>query len=991
MTTLIHPANETAATSREILDPCDTFPRRHIGPSDRDVAEMLGAVGAASLDALIDETVPQGIRLREPLVLDGAAAGEGLTESQAIEHLAEVASKNQVLRSCIGMGYHDCIVPPVILRNILENPGWYTQYTPYQAEISQGRLEALLNFQTLVCDLTGLPVANASLLDEGTAAAEAMAMCFAASRQQKKVFLVADDCHPQTIAVVRTRGESMGIDVRTFSPAKTVSDTVSGACGVLVQYPTTDGRVEDYGDLAALAHEHGALLVAACDPLSLVLLTPPGEWGGGGADIAIGSMQRFGVPMGYGGPHAAYLATKAEHTRRMPGRLIGVSKDAQGNPAMRLSIQTREQHIKRDRATSNICTAQVLLAIMASMYAVYHGPDGLRRIAQRVQAYTGLLAAGLRELGLAVQGGGFDTVAVTVPDADAALAAARELHINLRKLDATTVGVSFDETTTRDDVAAVLAALGGDKAHDLDLDALTVPQSPIAHRQSAILQHPTFHAYHSEHEMLRYLHRLQAKDLSLTTSMIPLGSCTMKLNATAEMIPVTWPAFAKLHPYAPAEQAAGYREMIADLERWLAKITGFAATSLQPNAGSQGEYAGLLAIRAYHRAQGQLQRDICLIPLSAHGTNPASAVIAGMKVVPVTCNERGDIDLADLRDKAQQHRDTLAALMITYPSTHGVFEAGVRDACAVVHEFGGLVYMDGANMNAQVGLTSPGAIGADVCHLNLHKTFCIPHGGGGPGVGPICVAEHLREFLPALQAPGVGCRVSGVGNSEAKPETRNPIPADPVGLVAAAPYGSASILPISWMYIAMMGAPGLTRATSVAILNANYMAKRLGDRYKVLYSGPGGRVAHEFILDCRAFEKSAGVTVEDIAKRLMDYGFHAPTMSWPVPGTLMIEPTESESRAELDRLCEALLLIRDEIAAIESGQMDRKANPLKHAPHTAAMVTADDWPHAYPRKQAAFPAEWTRRHKYWPTVARIDNAYGDRNLVCTCEPMAAYA
>jgi glycine dehydrogenase len=954
----------TIATSRtvdamtnsrsDILAASDTFCRRHVGPSEVDVAEMLRLIGVGSLDELIDQTVPASIRLEGALTLEGMAS-EGMTESQALDAIAELAMKNRVVRSCIGMGYHDCITPPVILRNILENPGWYTQYTPYQAEISQGRLEALLNFQTLVTDLTGLPIANASLLDEATAAAEAMAMCFANYRGQKKVFLVADDCHLQTIAVVTTRGESMGIDVRTFAPKKT-PDTFEGICGILVQYPTTDGRIEDYSALAAVAHEHGAMVVAACDPLALVLLAPPGEWG---ADIAIGSMQRFGVPMGYGGPHAAYMATKQEHTRRMPGRLVGVSKDAAGNSAMRLSIQTREQHIKRDRATSNICTAQVLLAIMASMYAVYHGPEGLRRIARRVHALAAWLADGLRTAGLDVgDGAGFDTVCVAVDSSDAAVAKALDEGFNLRKLDDRRVVISLDETTTVEDVQAIAAIF------DAPLQAWREGAVKDDARTSPILTHPVFNSYHSEHEMLRYLHRLQAKDLSLTTSMIPLGSCTMKLNATAEMIPVTWPAFAKLHPFAPADQTEGYAQLCGELEQWLAAITGFAATSLQPNAGSQGEYAGLLAIRAYHKANSQLQRDVCLIPVSAHGTNPASAVIAGMKVVPVNCTENGDIDLADLRAKVDQHRDTLAALMITYPSTHGVFEAGVREACAIVHEFGGQVYMDGANMNAQVGLTSPGAIGADVCHLNLHKTFCIPHGGGGPGVGPICVAKHLAPYLPSTAA---------------------------VGPVSAAPYGSASILPISWMYIAMMGAAGLTHATKVAILNANYMAKRLSSRFNILYTGLNNRVAHEFILDCRAFEKSAGVTVEDIAKRLMDYGFHAPTMSWPVPGTLMIEPTESESKAELDRLCDALLSIRDEIAAIEAGQMDRKDNPLKHAPHTAAAVTADDWPHAYSRKLAAFPAPWTLKHKYWPTVARIDNAWGDRNLVCTCEPMSAYA
>jgi glycine dehydrogenase len=958
---------QTARPTSDALAPSDQFVHRHIGPSEAEIAEMLASIGCASLDELVDQTVPRAIRLERPLALAGLGERE-LGEREVIARLRGIASRNRVLRSCIGMGYADTIVPPVIQRNVLENPGWYTQYTPYQAEISQGRLEVLLAFQTLVADLTGLPLANASLLDEATAAAEAMAMCFAAARGKKAVFLAADDCHPQTLGVVRTRAESMGIALRVGA-ADSLDPAAAGACGLLLQYPTSDGRVADPRKLIERAHAAGALAVVAADPLALVLLTPPGELG---ADIAVGSMQRFGVPLGYGGPHAAYLATRDELARRLPGRLVGVSRDAHGHMAYRLAIQTREQHIRRDKATSNICTAQVLLAIMAGLYAVYHGPDGLRRIARRVRGMTSVLAEGLRRLGHELPDGPFFDTLRVVPSGKSAkqvLADALERGINLRAYGDDAVGVSLDETTTHEDVEKLLAAFAPDTAPP-EFEALTAAaEAPLPgafERRSPILAHPVFHAHQSEHEMLRYLHRLQAKDLSLTTSMIPLGSCTMKLNATSEMLPVTWPEFAGIHPYAPADQARGYAAIFADLESWLAEITGLPAVSLQPNAGSQGEYAGLLAIRRYHASRGEGHRDVCLIPVSAHGTNAASAVIAGFRVVAVACDERGNVDLADLRARCAEHAKDVAALMITYPSTHGVFEEDVRAACALAHEHGAQVYLDGANMNAQVGLTSPGRIGADVCHLNLHKTFCIPHGGGGPGMGPIAAAKHLEAFLPGDPASGT-----------------HP--------VSAAPYGSAGILPIPWVYIALMGARGLTRATQVAILNANYMAARLAEHYDVVYRGARGRVAHEFIIDCRAFERSAGIRVEDLAKRLMDYGFHAPTMSFPVAGTLMIEPTESESKAELDRLCDALISIRAEIRAVERGELDAEDNPLRNAPHTAQAVCADDWPHPYTRMQAAWPAPWLREHKYWPPVGRIDNAYGDRNLVCTCPPLEELA
>ncbi len=979
------------------LAPTDTFARRHIGPDARDIREMLDLLGFDSLGAMTDATVPASIRLPRPLAIDTGGEGER-GEAEVLAQLRAIAAKNKVFRSFIGMGYHGTITPPVIQRNILENPGWYTQYTPYQAEISQGRLEALLNFQTMVADLTGLPLAGASLLDEATAAAEAMAMCFSiagGSEGTRKVYLVADDCHPQTIAVCRTRAGSMGIELRVFPTSRAGASGSSSldfasACGVLVQDPNTSGEIHDYRRLCAEAHGHGCLVVAATDLLALTLITPPGEWG---ADIAVGSAQRFGVPMGFGGPHAAFIAAKSEHARKMPGRIIGVSRDAQGDPAYRMAIQTREQHIRREKATSNICTAQALLAIMAGMYAIYHGPEGLRRIGRRVHETARALRFGLLGLGHRVRGDSlFDTIRVEPAGGAAAriLAAARADGMNLRDFGDGTVGV--DETTGARDLRDLLRVFGGGGTEDPgSLPRGAPPGIPgTLARTSGYLTHPVFNSHHGEHALTRYIFRLQGRDLSLTHSMIPLGSCTMKLNATSEMLPVAWPEFADIHPFAPADQTAGYRELFAQLERWLGEITGLAAVSLQPNAGSQGEFAGLLTIRAYHASRGQGRRDVCLIPVSAHGTNPASAVIAGLRVVAVACDAKGNIDLGDLRAKAAEHADRLACVMVTYPSTHGVFEEGIRELCAIVHEHGGQVYMDGANMNAQVGLTSPGFIGADVCHLNLHKTFCIPHGGGGPGVGPIAVAVHLAPFLPGHPVvspfdPMIQARTPGGGQGTLARASGS----SAIGAVSAAPWGSAGILPISWVYIALMGGPGLTRATRVAILNANYMAKRLEAHYPILYTGVGGRCAHEFIADCRAFEKSAGIRVDDIAKRLMDYGFHAPTMSFPVPGTLMIEPTESEPKDELDRFCDALIAIRAEIRLIEEGRLSRDDNPLRNAPHTVHAVTASGWSHPYTREQAAFPAPWLRGHKFWPPVGRIDNPYGDRNLVCTCPPMAA--
>ncbi len=952
------------------LEPLDSFPPRHIGPRPGDVSEMLQLLGYRDIGEVVRDTVPADILSSKPLDLPAPA-----TEHALVGELRALASRNRLTKSFIGLGYHATITPPVIQRNVLENPGWYTQYTPYQAEIAQGRLEALLNFQTMVADLTGLPLANASLLDEATAAAEAMGMSLGIHQGDEPYrYFVAEDTHPQTIAVVETRAKPLGIEVVVGPAGDTdIDDIESGKFfGLLLSYPTTDGRIEDYVDLIRRAKTKGVVVTLATDLLALALLRPPGELG---ADIAIGNSQRFGVPMGAGGPHAAFLATREEYARRMPGRIVGVSKDAQGKPAYRLALQTREQHIRRDKATSNICTAQVLLAIMASMYAVYHGPEGIAAIARRVRGLTALLAQGLRAKGYDPGSHAFfDTLRVPMKPAESkrVLSEARREGFDLRVYEGGDVGVALDETTTLEDVEKLLSVFGGKATRLEELAEETAFDLGATHaRTSAFLTHEVFHRYHAEHEILRYIHRLQARDLSMTTSMIPLGSCTMKLNATTEMIPLTWPEFASPHPFAPRDQLQGYAELFRDLENWLGAITGLAAVSLQPNAGSQGEYAGLLVIRAYHESRGEGRRNVCLIPVSAHGTNPASAVMAGFRVVVVDCDDRGNVDLEDLKKKADAHQGELAAFMITYPSTHGVFEARIRDICRLVHERGGQVYMDGANMNAQVGLTSPGIIGADVCHLNLHKTFCIPHGGGGPGMGPIAVAAHLAPFLP-------GHPLAELGGDKA------------IGPVSAAPYGSPAILTIPWAYIRLMGSEGLTGASRMAILSANYMAKRLESHYPLLYKGERGRVAHEFILDCRPLKKSAGVEVEDIAKRLMDYGFHAPTISFPVAGTLMIEPTESESKEELDRFCEALIQIREEIRSIEAGRADPKDNVLKNAPHTASAITSSAWSHPYSREEAAFPAPWVKVHKYWPPVARIDNPYGDRNLVCVCPPLEEY-
>ncbi len=986
------------------LSAIDGFARRHIGPTPSEIQQMLDVLGISSLDDLIDKTVPAAIRISEPLQLPAASS-----EYVALAELKEIASKNQVFRSYIGTGYHDCITPPVIGRNILENPGWYTAYTPYQAEIAQGRLEALLNFQTMIIDLTGLEIANASLLDEGTAAAEAMAVSYGVSKNKGKAFFVAQDCHPQTIEVVQTRAKPLDIEVivgdhRGFEFDRTIF-------GALLQYPATDGAIYNYTDFIASAHEVGALVTVAADILSLCVLTPPGEFG---ADIAVGSTQRFGVPLGFGGPHAAYFATREEFKRQVPGRIVGVSKDANGKSALRLALQTREQHIRREKATSNICTAQVLLAVMAGMYAVYHGPQGLKQIAEKVRDLTALLASGLKSLGYKIGDEPFfDTLRVELGDKQlsSVLATAQNHQINLRVFDEKTVGISLDETVTAADVKQLLAIFAEKKdvinadgdifvSMSLDADAFTssLVYPAFCDRTSSYLTHPVFNSYHSETELLRYMHRLEAKDLSLNTSMIPLGSCTMKLNATAEMLPVSWPEFSKIHPFAPSHQTRGYQMMFVQLEQWLAEITGFAGISLQPNAGSQGEYAGLLVIRQYHEHRGESHRNICLIPQSAHGTNPASAVMAGMKVVAVDCDSQGNIDVADLHKKAEKHKNELAALMVTYPSTHGVFEAEIKEICEIVHQAGGQVYMDGANMNAQVGLCRPGDFGADVCHLNLHKTFCIPHGGGGPGMGPIGVMSHLVEFLPSTsifnseqltvnsQQLTVN-REQSTANSQQRTVNSQQTS---VGAVSAAPWGSASILTISWMYIRMMGGVGLTDATKVAILNANYMAKRLESYYPVLYKGKSGLVAHECILDLRLLKKTAGIEVDDIAKRLMDYGYHAPTVSWPVAGTVMVEPTESESKQELDRFCDAMIAIRAEIAEIEKGNVDAQNNVLKNAPHTAESLMVDEWNHPYTRAQAAYPTAWTREYKFWPAVGRIDNAFGDRNFVCSCLPMEAY-
>ena len=942
----------------------DRFVDRHIGPDSRDVEEMLAALGARNLDELIDRTVPASIRMQKPLDLPAGRSEFGL-----LRELSEIAAKNQVFRSYIGMGYSDTVTPPVIQRNILENPGWYTQYTPYQPEISQGRLEALLNYQTVVEDLTALPVANASLLDEATAAAEAMTMFHNVAHDAGNAFFVAQDCHPQTIEVVRTRAAPFGIEVMVGDPAS-FDPGRQKVFGALLQYPATDGAVRDPRPFIERAHAQGALVVMAADILALTLLTPPGELG---ADCAVGSTQRFGVPLGYGGPHAAYFATKNEYVRHMPGRIIGVSVDAQGHTALRMALQTREQHIRREKATSNICTAQALLAIIAGMYAVYHGPKGLKAIAQHVHALTAQLARGLVHLGYKLRHEEFfDTVAVHVDAAQLGtiFTAAEAKKMNFRRLDARTIGVAFDETTTPDDVRDVLAAFAGARTvSEPTGDETRLPRSLL--RKSGYLAHPVFNTHHSETEMLRYLRLLESRDLSLTRSMIPLGSCTMKLNATAEMLPITWAPFSRLHPFAPRTQTAGYAQIFQELEAMLAEITGFPGVSLQPNSGAQGEYAGLQVIKAHHQARGEGNRNVCLIPQSAHGTNPASAAMVNYRIVVVKTDENGNVDVADLEAKAAQNAKDLAALMITYPSTHGVFEEEIRRICDVVHRQGGQVYMDGANMNAQVGLCRPGDFGPDVCHLNLHKTFCIPHGGGGPGMGPICVARHLVPYLP-------GHPVVRTGGEKA------------IGPVSAAPWGSASILLISWAYIKMMGAQGLTQATKVAILNANYVAKRLDEHFPVLYKGKNGFVAHECILDLRKVKRDAGVEVDDVAKRLIDYGFHAPTTSFPVIGTLMVEPTESEPKAELDRFCEAMIGIRKEIREIESGKAARDENVLKGAPHTAEVLTADRWDRPYSRQHAAYPAPWVREHKFWPAVGRLNHVYGDKNLLCSCPPPEAW-
>jgi glycine dehydrogenase len=942
----------------------DRFVDRHIGPDSRDIEEMLAALGLRDLDELIDRTVPASIRLQKALDLPPGRSEFGLSRE-----VSKIAAKNQIFRSYIGMGYSDTITPPVIQRNILENPGWYTQYTPYQPEIAQGRLEALLNFQTMVEDLTALPVANASLLDEATAAAEAMTMFHNVAPGAGNAFFVAQDCHPQTIEVVRTRAAPFGIQViagdpTAFDPAK------QKVFGALLQYPATDGAIRDPRPFIEKVHANGGLVVIAADILSLTLLMPPGELG---ADCAVGSTQRFGVPLGYGGPHAAYFATKDEYVRHMPGRIIGVSVDAQGHTALRMALQTREQHIRREKATSNICTAQALLAIISAMYAVYHGPNGLKAIAQHVHGLTSQLARGLARLRFRLRHEEFfDTVAVEVDAArlGTIFAAAEASKINFRRIDEHTIGVALDETTTPEDVRDILAVFAGARSvPDADAGEVRLPRALL--RRNAYLTHPVFNTHHSETEMLRYMRLLESRDLSLTRSMIPLGSCTMKLNATAEMLPITWPAFSRLHPFAPRAQTAGYAQIFQELEAMLSEITGFPGVSLQPNSGAQGEYAGLQVIKAHHQARGEGHRNVCLIPQSAHGTNPASAAMVNYRIVVVKTDENGNVDVGDLEAKAAQNAKNLAALMITYPSTHGVFEEEVRRICDVVHRHGGQVYMDGANMNAQVGLCRPGDFGPDVCHLNLHKTFCIPHGGGGPGMGPICVARHLVPYLP-------GHPVIRTGGEKA------------IGPVSAAPWGSASILLISWAYIKMMGAPGLAQATKVAILNANYVARRLDEHFPVLYKGKNGFVAHECIVDLRKVKRDAGVEVDDVAKRLMDYGFHAPTTSFPVIGTLMIEPTESEPKAELDRFCEAMIGIRQEIGEIESGKASRDQNVLKGAPHTAEVLTADVWDRPYSRQHAAYPAKWVREHKFWPAVGRLNNVYGDKNLLCSCPPLEAY-
>ncbi len=958
--------------SLEELEAKADFTRRHIGPDDADCAEMLEALELTSLDHLVADTVPSSIRDDTPLALPPA-----LSEMEALAELRAMAEKNKVATSMLGLGYHDTIMPPVVLRNVLENPAWYTAYTPYQAEVSQGRLEALLNFQQMIMDLTGMELANASLLDEATAAAEAMTMARRIAKSKGEVFFVDADCLPQTIAVVKTRAAALGIEVVVGDPWKQLAK--HEAFGVLIQYPGADGALRDPQPVIEAAHAQKAFAIVAADLLSLALITPPGEMG---ADVVLGSAQRFGVPLGYGGPHAAYFATLEVHKRSTPGRIIGVSVDSAGRPALRMALQTREQHIRREKATSNICTAQVLLAVIAGFYAVYHGPEGIRRISQRVHRMAAILADGLRRLGFTVETEHFfDSFVVKAPG-EAVKIAERlgAAGINLRSVEGERFAIACDETTTRETVAAIWAAFAGGKEDGIsnvgEIDLVAADPLPDAlKRSSDFLTHPVFNRYRSETEMLRYLRSLARKDVALDRSMIPLGSCTMKLNATTEMIPLSWPEFGRLHPFAPLDQAAGYRVLFEDLEAKLCELTGFDAVSLQPNAGSQGEYSGLLTIRKYHESRKQGHRDICLIPSSAHGTNPASAVMAGFKVVVVASDDHGNIDLDDLKAKAAQHQDSLAALMITYPSTHGVFEEAIVEICKIIHDHGGQVYMDGANLNALVGIAKPGHFGADVMHMNLHKTFCIPHGGGGPGMGPIGCVKHLAPFLPDHPL------VEGVNPAKGKKGT--------IGTVSAAPWGSASILPISWAYIAMMGPEGLKRASQVAILNANYIAHRLAPHFPVLYTGKDGRVAHECIIDLRDIKEASGIGVEDVAKRLVDYGFHAPTMSWPVPETMMIEPTESESKVELDRFCDAMIRIRQEIAEVEAGEADPQNNLLKNAPHGHHLL-GGDWPYPYSQEAAFFPLPGSQEDKFWPPVGRVDNVAGDRHLVCSCPPIEAY-
>jgi len=960
---------QSARPLRELENPAEFIPR-HIGITEADEQHMLSVIGEASRRALIEGIVPRSIARSSEMKLPPA-----VTEASALAELQAIASKNQVMRSFIGQGYYGTITPPVILRNILENPAWYTAYTPYQAEISQGRMEALVNFQTMVCDLTGMPIANASMLDEATAAAEAMTLAKRSVRSKSNVFVVAGDCHPQTIEVIRTRAKPLGIEVVVPGSVEAWNEALGrDHFAALAQYPSTSGRIADLGADAQKTHERQGAFIAAADLLALVLLAPPGEWG---ADIVVGTTQRFGMPMGAGGPHAAYMACRDEFKRSLPGRLVGVSIDSHGNPAYRLALQTREQHIRREKATSNICTAQVLPAVVASMYAVYHGPQGLKRIAQRVAAYTAVLAAGLRALGLQPQhDSAFDTLALRAGAQDAARLAARacERGANVRVHAGEWVCVSLDETTTREDITLLWSVFAKPEQAVPDFAAFEKGVDPLIpealRRTSDFLTHPVFHSHHSETGMLRYIRALSDKDLALDRSMIPLGSCTMKLNATSEMIPITWPQFANVHPFAPREQLQGYELLDAQLRAWLCEATGYAGISLQPNAGSQGEYAGLLAIKAWHESRGDHHRTVCLIPSSAHGTNPASAQMVGMQVVVTACDAMGNVDLADLKAKCEQHADKLAAVMITYPSTHGVFETQVKELCALVHQHGGRVYVDGANMNALVGVAAPGEFGGDVSHLNLHKTFCIPHGGGGPGVGPVCVVADLVPFLPGHATGGLGDK--------------------PVGAVSAAPLGNAAVLPISWMYVRMMGADGLRQATETAILSANYISKRLADHYPTLYASENGHVAHECILDLRPLKETSGVSAEDVAKRLIDYGFHAPTLSFPVAGTLMVEPTESETREELDRFIDAMIAIREEIRRVERGEWPQDDNPLKHAPHTAASLLKGEWTHAYPREAGAAILDERRHAKYWPPVGRVDNVYGDRNLFCSCVPVSAY-